>query len=190
MYAALPDDSGAWLMFTGTTCTVAGGRTMSITLAAVFAPIGFQSGLTGALFREFAFTLAASVIISGFVALTLTPMMSSKVLRHNPSLRGFEHLLDVAFTKLQTAYERTLHAVLETRPEVVIVAVLVFASIPAFFLMSKSELAPAEDDGIIFMQAQAAPNARSGTASRTRRFRDADLPALRQSLSHVPATRR
>ncbi|HWL15495.1 MAG TPA: efflux RND transporter permease subunit, partial [Opitutus sp.] len=62
--------------------------TMSITLAAVFAPIGFQSGLTGALFREFAFTLAGSVIISGVVALTLTPMLSSKILRHNPNPRG------------------------------------------------------------------------------------------------------
>ena len=60
--------------------------TMSITLVAVFAPIGFQTGLTGALFREFAFTLAGSVVISGVVALTLTPMLSSKILRHNPKL--------------------------------------------------------------------------------------------------------
>ena len=152
--------------------------TMSITLAAVFAPIGFQGGLTGALFREFAFTLAGCVIISGFVALTLTPMMSSKVLRHNPNLRGLEHLLDVAFTKLQNAYERTLHAVLDTRPAVVIVAVLVFASIPAFFLMSKSELAPSEDDGIIFMQAQAAPNA---TIEQTEMFADEVSAVIRKN---------
>jgi multidrug efflux pump len=152
--------------------------TMSITLAAVFAPIGFQGGLTGALFREFAFTLAGCVIISGFVALTLTPMMSSKVLRHNPNLRGLEHFLDVAFTKLQSGYERALHAVLETRPAVVIVAILVFASIPAFFLMSKSELAPAEDDGIIFMQAQAAPNA---TIEQTEMFADEVSAVIRKN---------
>ncbi len=132
---------------------------MSITLAAVFAPVGFQGGLTGALFREFAFTLAGSVLISGFVALTLTPMMSAKILRHNPNPRGFEHWLNVGFGKLQRAYERVLHIVLDTRPAVIIVALLVFASIPPFFMMSKSELAPSEDDNIILMNAQAAPNA-------------------------------
>ncbi len=158
--------------------------TMSITLAAVFAPIGFQGGLTGALFREFAFTLAGCVIISGFVALTLTPMMSAKVLRHNPNLRGLEHLLDVAFTKLQNAYERVLHTVLETRPAVVVVAVLVFASIPAFFLMSKSELAPAEDDGIIFMQAQAAPNA---TLEQTEMFADEVSALIRHTYPNETA---
>lgn len=132
---------------------------MSITLAAVFAPVGFQGGLTGALFREFAFTLAGSVLISGFVALTLTPMMSAKILRHNPNPRGFEHWLNVGFGKLQRGYERVLHIVLDTRPAVIIVALLVFASIPPFFMMSKSELAPSEDDNIILMNAQAAPNA-------------------------------
>jgi len=151
---------------------------MSITLAAVFAPIGFQGGLTGALFREFAFTLAGSVLISGFVALTLTPMMSAKILRHNPKKRGFEHWLDVAFGKLQSAYERFLHAVLETRPAVVFVALLVFASIPAFFLMSKSELAPSEDDGIILMQAQAAPNA---TLEQTEMFADEVSALIRKN---------
>ncbi|MES2695498.1 MAG: efflux RND transporter permease subunit, partial [Verrucomicrobiota bacterium] len=115
-------------------------------------------GLTGALFREFAFTLAGSVLISGVVALTLTPMMSARILKHNPNPRGFEHWLNVGFSKLQKGYERLLHAVLETRPAVVIVALLIFASIPPFFMMSKSELAPSEDDNIILMQASAAPN--------------------------------
>src|SRR5690606_6318680 len=114
---------------------------------------------TGALFREFAFTLAGSVLISGLVALTLTPMLSSKILRHNPNPRGFEHLLDVAFTKLRNGYERLLHAVLETRPAIVIVALLVFGSIIPCFIMTKGELARTEDDSIIFLQAQAAPNA-------------------------------
>ncbi len=152
--------------------------TMSITLAAVFAPIGFQGGLTGALFREFAFTLAGSVLISGVVALTLSPMMSAKVLRRNPNRRGFEHWLNIAFTKLQTGYERFLHAVLETRPAVVIVAVLISLSIVPFFLMSKSELAPAEDDGIIFMQAQAAPNA---TIEQTELFADEVSELIRKN---------
>ena len=151
---------------------------MSITLVAVFAPIGFQTGLTGALFREFAFTLAGSVVISGVVALTLTPMLSAKILRHNPNPRGLEHLLDVGFQKLQRAYERVLHTVLETRPAVVIVAVLVFASIIPFVLMSKSELAPAEDDGIIFMQAQAAPNA---TIEQTEMFADQVSEVIRKN---------
>ncbi len=158
--------------------------TMSITLAAVFAPIGFQRGLTGALFREFAFTLAGCVLISGFVALTLTPMISSRLLRHNPNPRGFEHLLDIAFTKFQNAYERFLHAVLETRPAVVIVAAVVFASVPAFFLMSKSELAPAEDDGIIFMQAQAAPNA---TLEQTEMFADEVSALIRKTYPNETA---
>lgn len=152
--------------------------TMSITLAAVFAPIGFQGGLTGALFREFAFTLAGSVLISGVVALTLSPMMSAKVLRHNPNRRGFEHWLDIAFTKLQTGYERLLHAVLETRPAVVIVALLISLSIVPFFMLSKSELAPAEDDGIIFMQAQAAPNA---TIEQTELFADEVSELIRKN---------
>ncbi|WP_414662207.1 efflux RND transporter permease subunit [Horticoccus sp. 23ND18S-11] len=151
---------------------------MTITLGAVYAPIGFQSGLTGALFREFAFTLAGSVLISGFVALTLTPMLSAKILRHNPSPRGFEHWLEVAFNKLRGVYERVLHTVLDTRPAVVIVAVLVFGSIIPFFMMSKSELAPSEDDGIIFMQAQAAPNA---TLEQTEMFADQVSEVIRQN---------
>ncbi len=98
------------------------------------------------------------MLISGVVALTLTPMMSARILKHNPNPRGFEHWLNVGFSKLQKGYERLLHAVLETRPAVVIVALLIFASIPPFFMMSKSELAPSEDDNIILMQASAAPN--------------------------------
>jgi multidrug efflux pump len=157
---------------------------MSITLVAVFAPIGFQTGLTGALFREFAFTLAGSVVISGVVALTLTPMLSSKILRHNPNPRGLEHWLDQAFQKLQGAYERLLHLVLETRPAVAIVSVLVFASIIPFVLMSKSELAPAEDDGIIFMQAQAAPNA---TIEQTEMFADQVSEVIRTNYPNETA---
>jgi len=132
---------------------------MSITLAAVYAPVGFQTGLTGSLFREFAFTLAGSVLISGFVALTLSPMMCSRILHHNPNRRGFEAFLDRSFDRLQTAYERFLHGALNTRSAVFLVAALVFVSIIPFFQMSKSELAPSEDSGIVLIRLEAAPTA-------------------------------
>jgi len=90
---------------------------MTITLAAVYAPIGFQGGLTGALFREFAFTLAGSVIVSGVVALTLSPMMCSKLLRGDKgNQKGFAHFLDHQFERICAAYERLLHATLDYRP--------------------------------------------------------------------------
>jgi multidrug efflux pump len=132
---------------------------MTITLAAVYAPIGLQSGITGTLFREFAFTLAGSVIVSGFVALTLSPMLSSKLLRHNPNPRGIEHFLDVAFDKLRATYERLLDGVLDTRPAVYVVALLLLASIVPFFLFTRKELAPAEDRGFVMAMTKGAPNA-------------------------------
>jgi multidrug efflux pump len=132
---------------------------MTITLAAVYAPVGFQSGLTGALFREFAFTLAGAVIISGFVALTLSPMMCSRILRHNANPRGFEAFLNRTFDRLQAAYERFLHGALNTRPAIFLVAALVFASIIPFFLLTKSELAPSEDQGVILSNVEASATA-------------------------------
>lgn len=152
---------------------------MTITLAAVYAPIGLQSGVTGALFREFAFTLAGAVVVSGFVALTLTPMLSSKMLRHNPNPRGLEHLLDVGFGKLRGAYEHLLDQVLATRPAVVIVALLIFATIPVFFLMTKKELAPAEDRGFVLGIINGAPNA---TIDQTQRYTAQLHPMIRQSF--------
>src|SRR5690606_11938471 len=81
---------------------------MSITLAAVYAPIAFTTGLTGALFREFALTLAGAVIISGLVALTLSPMMCARLLKPNPSQRGFSARIDRFFTRFQAGYRRLL----------------------------------------------------------------------------------
>ena len=133
--------------------------TMTITLAAVYAPVGFQSGLTGALFREFAFTLAGSVIISGFVALTLSPMMCSRILQHTSNPRGFEAFLNRSFERLQNAYERFLHGALNARAAVFLVALLVFLSIPVFLKYTRSELAPPEDQGIILLNAEATPTA-------------------------------
>lgn len=131
---------------------------MTITLAAVYAPVGFQTGLTGALFREFAFTLAGSVIISGFVALTLSPMMCSRILRHSDK-KGFEAFLNRTFERLQAGYEHFLHGALNARPAIFIIAILVFASIVPFFLLTKSELAPSEDQGIVLINAEASATA-------------------------------
>ncbi|MFA5056832.1 MAG: efflux RND transporter permease subunit, partial [Opitutaceae bacterium] len=100
---------------------------MTITLAAVYAPIGFQGGLTGTLFREFAFTLVGAVIISGLVALTLSPMMCSRLLRYDADKRGFAHFLDVAFEKLRARYEHLLHGVMQTWPVMLILPVVAIA---------------------------------------------------------------
>jgi len=133
---------------------------MTITLAAVYAPIGFQGGLTGALFREFAFTLAGSVIVSGVVALTLSPMMCSKLLKHDDgNQQRFAHFLDRQFEKIRTAYERLLHATLNYRPVVVVFALIVFASLVPFYQLSKTDLAPDEDQGMIITRGTAAANA-------------------------------
>jgi len=158
---------------------------MTITLAAVYAPIGLQSGVTGALFREFAFTLAGSVVISGFVALTLSPMLSSRLLRHNPNPRGFEHLLDVGFDKFRGFYERLLAVVLETRPAVVIVAVLIFASIPVFFKMTQSELAPSEDRSFVVGVIKGSPTA---TLDQSLRYMEQFEPLVRQAMPEVDTT--
>jgi multidrug efflux pump len=124
---------------------------MTITLAAVYAPIGFLQGLTGALFKEFALTLAGAVIISGVVALTLSPMMCALLLRHDPNPGGFAHKLDQVFEGLKLRYRRLLHGTLETRPVVIVFAVIVLGLIPVLLMFTRSELAPDEDQGIIFM---------------------------------------
>ncbi|MBC9252070.1 acriflavine resistance protein B [Pseudomonas alcaligenes] len=128
---------------------------MTITLAAVYAPIGFLEGLTGALFREFALTLAGAVIISGIVALTLSPMMCSRLLRHEENPSGLAHKLDLLFDKLKRRYQSALHGTLNTRPVVVVFALIVLCLIPALLKFSKSELAPDEDQGIVFLFANA-----------------------------------
>ncbi|WP_421682250.1 multidrug efflux RND transporter permease subunit [Stutzerimonas urumqiensis] len=128
---------------------------MTITLAAVYAPIGFLDGLTGALFKEFALTLAGAVIISGIVALTLSPMMCSRLLRHEVNEHGLAHRLDQLFDRLQQRYRRALHGTLDTRPVVVVFALIVLALIPVFLMFTNSELAPEEDQGIVFMMASA-----------------------------------
>ncbi|SIS06597.1 multidrug efflux pump [Aquipseudomonas alcaligenes] len=128
---------------------------MTITLAAVYAPIGFLEGLTGALFKEFALTLAGAVIISGVVALTLSPMMCSKLLRHEENPSGLAHKLDLIFDSLKRRYQKALHGTLNTRPVVLVFAAIVLCLIPVLLMFSKSELAPEEDQGIVFLFANA-----------------------------------
>lgn len=131
---------------------------MSTTLAAVFAPIGFMGGLTGSLFTEFALTLVLTVGVSMVVALTLTPMLSSKVLVHTPP-RGLGHFLDRSFERVRGVYDRSLHAVLDVRPLVLIVAAAVLISIPFLFLGTRSELAPTEDQALILASGTGPPTA-------------------------------
>ncbi len=128
---------------------------MTITLAAVYAPIGFMTGLTGALFKEFAFTLASSVIISGVIALTLSPMMCSKVLTTEASSNRFVHYLDQKFERLKIYYEGKLHGVLNYRPVTVVFAIIVLLSCYFLYSNTAEELAPEEDQSVLFTQASA-----------------------------------
>jgi multidrug efflux pump len=137
---------------------------MTIVLIAVYIPIGFQSGLTGALFTEFAFTLAGAVTMSAVIALTLTPMMSSKILKPiDPGHRNWESKLvgfiDRRFDEVHRIYVRLLAGSLNSVPVVMVFAAVIFISI--FFLArgSTSQLAPDEDQGVVLMFATTAPNA-------------------------------
>jgi multidrug efflux pump len=123
---------------------------MTITLAAVYAPIGFQGGLTGALFREFAFTLAGAVFISGIVALTLSPMMASRLLRAESSPSWLPRHIDLGFEAFKRIYGRMLNATLRTRPAVYTVWITLTLMIIPLYLFSPAELAPNEDQGVVF----------------------------------------
>ncbi len=123
---------------------------MTITLVAVYAPIGFQGGLTGALFREFAFTLAGAVLISGVVALTLSPMMASKLLKAEQSQGLLARLIDRGFEFFKRTYGRALAATLRARPAVYIVWVTLTLLTVPMYMFAPGELAPNEDQGIVF----------------------------------------
>jgi multidrug efflux pump len=131
---------------------------MTITLAAVYAPIGIQGGLTGTLFKEFAFTLSGAVFISGFVALTLSPMMSSKLVKANQNPNALKRKLDSFFYSLKTTYENSLIKSLQYRSSVVLLIGLIVLLIVPFYMFSTKELAPREDQGIVFSIIQAQPN--------------------------------
>src|SRR3954453_8832615 len=142
---------------------------MTITLAAVYAPVAIQGGLTGALFREFALTLAGAVIVSGFVALTLSPMMGSKLLRQGDTERGFAGWVNRLFDSVRSLYSRTLAATLRYRPVVLTVWIAVTLLIVPFYLFSQQELAPYEDQGFFFGIVQSSANS---TLDQTKLFTD------------------
>ncbi len=131
---------------------------MTITLAAVYAPIGIQGGLTGALFKEFAFTLAGAVTISGIVALTLSPMMGSKLLRAGDAQTGLQGWINRRFEYVRSTYTRALGSTLRYRPVVLTLWVLVAVLMIPFYLFSQRELAPTEDQGVVFGVIQSAAN--------------------------------
>lgn len=126
---------------------------MTLTLAAVYAPIGFLGGLTGALFSEFALTLAGAVFVSGIVALTLSPMMCAHLLRDHDHQEGFADWLDRSFARLKRFYKSILIHGLDNRGPVVMFAVAILLSLPLFFSIARQELAPVEDTGSVFVVA-------------------------------------
>jgi len=140
---------------------------MTITLAAVYAPVGIQGGLTGALFREFAFTLAGAVIVSGVVAVTLSPMMGGRLLRAGDTDRGFSGWINRRFESVKRIYTRMLTATLRWRPVVVVLWLIVAALMVPFYVFSQRELAPAEDQGVVFSYIQASANS---TIDQTKLF--------------------
>jgi multidrug efflux pump len=131
---------------------------MTITLAAVYAPIGIQGGLTGALFREFAFTLAGAVIVSGIVALTLSPMMGSRLLRAGATEHGFAGMINRHFERVREWYTQSLAGTLRYRPVILTLWAIVALLVIPFYMFSQRELAPAEDQGVVFGVIQASPN--------------------------------
>ncbi|HEV7414081.1 MAG TPA: efflux RND transporter permease subunit [Casimicrobiaceae bacterium] len=134
---------------------------MTIVLVAVYVPIGFQGGLTGALFTEFAFTLAGAVTVSGIVALTLSPMMTSRFFRAEQDTGRFVRFIDRQFDRLHRSYERRLHGTLDTWAVPVVMGVILLGGVVYLFMTSKSELAPQEDQGVVLTQVVGPPNATS-----------------------------
>ena len=131
---------------------------MTITLAAVYAPIGIQGGLTGSLFREFAFTLAGAVVVSGIVALTLSPMMGSKLLRAGDTEKGFAGIVNRHFDRVRSLYTRLLTGTLQYRPVVLTLWMIVALLMIPFYMFSQHELAPTEDQGVVFGVIQSSAN--------------------------------
>ncbi len=134
---------------------------MTIVLIAVYVPIGFQGGLTGALFTEFAFTLAGAVAVSGVVALTLSPMLCSRFFRSEQDEGRFVKAIDRVFNKVRHGYQRVLHSLLNTWPVLIVMGALLIGCLALMFKMSQSELAPEEDQGIVLSQVVGAPTATS-----------------------------
>ncbi|NMT62402.1 efflux RND transporter permease subunit [Marinobacter orientalis] len=152
---------------------------MTTTLVAVYAPIGFMGGLVGSLFTEFAFTLAGTVVISGIVALTLSPMLAGKVLKPHGNPGRFEQLVERSFGGLANSYKSALSSLMDTKSVVVFFAIVVLGSIYFMVNMSQSELAPTEDQGILFYQG-------SGPQTSTLDYLQEHGDEIQQRMSTVP----
>ncbi len=155
---------------------------MTLTLAAVYAPIAFAPGKTGRLFLEFALTLAGAVIVSGFVALTLTPMMCTKLLRHEENPSRIFLFLERGFVAFENGYRRLLSASLRVRPIILLIAAGVAGMSAVIYVSLKSELAPLEDRGIIRVRGTGPEGA---TVSYTSRYAN----SVDKILSGVPEVR-
>ncbi len=155
---------------------------MTLTLAAVYAPIAFMGGLTGALFKEFAFTLAGAVIISGIIALTLSPMMCSRILRHEDDDKtGLPARIERTFDAIQRVYSRILAGSLKDRWITLSFAVIVLISLGFLFVSIPSELAPQEDQGVVFVSYQ-------GPASANLDYMEAFSRDLDKQFADLPET--
>lgn len=134
---------------------------MTLTLAAVYAPVAFAGGLTGSLFREFAITLAGAVLISGFVALTLSPMMASRLLSESQGEGGFSGFVNRIFERLHNTYRKVLRLTLQARPVIYGVWICILLLLLPLFILSSmtTELAPTEDQGVVFGVVSTASNA-------------------------------
>ncbi|MCG3124866.1 MAG: Efflux pump membrane transporter BepE [Phycisphaerales bacterium] len=155
---------------------------MTITLAAVYAPIGFQGGLTGVLFKEFAFTLASAVVISGVVAITLSPVMSAALVPAHGREGWLTRTTNRVFDGIRRLYGRLLDSTLGLRWTMAFAAVLIAAAAPILYSMSRKELAPTEDEGGVFFVLQSAPDA---SIEYTRRSAE----GLNAALENFPETK-
>ena len=132
---------------------------MTVVLIAVYIPIGFQGGLTGALFTEFAFTLASAVAVSGVVALTLSPMMCSRIFTEGQETTPLVKKIDAIFDRVHHRYQTLLRDLLSTWQVIIVMGVFLLGGVAYLYATAHSELAPIEDQGIVLMQASGPPNA-------------------------------
>jgi multidrug efflux pump len=139
---------------------------MTITLAVVYAPIGFQGGLTGSLFLEFAITLAAAVIVSGIVAVTLSPVMSSRFVHEHGKEGRLTQIVNRGFDAVRRTYSRLLDGALEIRPAIVVASLLIMLAAWPLYQFSRQELAPVEDQSHISLFFEASPDASLAAVKR------------------------
>ena len=150
---------------------------MTVVLIAVYVPIGFQGGLTGALFTEFAFSLAGAVAVSGIVALTLSPMMCATFFRSSQDTGWLVQAIDRNFDRFRERYHRTLHSLLDTWPVLIVMGCLLLLVLLVCFKFTKSELAPEEDQGIVVAKINGPPNA---TAQQMQTYADQVFQVAKQ----------